>query len=76
MTKKTETLPEATPKVDDFEDKMYERTRSEFRDQQWLRETALRCAVDFHKNNGGMLTAQQLVDIADTFLNFTQGETK
>jgi hypothetical protein len=55
---------------------MYDRDRSELRDTQWTRENALRCAIDFHKNNGGMATANQLVDNAQIFLTFIQGETK
>lgn len=76
MTKKIEALPETVPTVESIEDKMYDRTRSEFRDAQYTRECALRCAIDFHKNNGGMTTASALVDQAQTFLNFIQGETK
>ncbi len=42
----------------------------------WQREAALRFALDFHKNNGGMLTPPQLVDHARIFSTFLQGETK
>jgi hypothetical protein len=76
MTKKIEALPDAVPTVESIEDKMYDRDRSELRDTQWTRENALRCAIDFHKNNGGMATANQLVDNAQIFLTFIQGETK
>ena len=80
MTKKTvsQELDEiATPApVESIEDKMYERTRSEWRDAYWMRENALRCALDFHKNNGGMTTASALVTQAQTFLDFIQGENK
>ncbi len=76
MTKKIEALPETVPTVESIEDKMYDRSRSELRDIQWTRENALRCAIDFHKNNGGMTTASALVIQAQTFLDFIQGETK
>lgn len=76
MTKKIEALPETVPAVESIEDKMYDRARAEWRDTQWTRENALRCAIDFHKNNGGMMTASALVDQAQTFLNFIQGETQ
>lgn len=42
----------------------------------YQRESALRIALDFHKNNGGMLTPQQLVDHARIFSTFLQGESK
>lgn len=80
MTKKTvsQELDEIATSAPDesIEDKMYDRSRAEMREAQWVRETALRCAIDFHKNNGGMTTASALVDQAQTFLNFIQGETK
>ena len=76
MTKKIEALPETVPTVESIEDKMYDRSRSELRDIQWTRENALRCAIDFHKNNGGMTTASALVIQAQTFLDFIQGENK
>jgi len=71
MTKVTKTLTEKVmdetvlpfaPEVD----------RSDY----WNRESALRVALEFHKNNGGMLHPQQLVDHANIFLNFLQGENK
>ena len=42
----------------------------------WRRESALSHAIQFHKNNGGMMHPQQLVDHARIFLNFFQGESK
>jgi hypothetical protein len=46
------------------------------RSDYWNRESALRIALDFPKNNGGMMHPAQLVDHAFIFLNFLQGETK
>ena len=76
MTKKIEALPETVPTVESIEDKMYDRSRSELRDIQWTRENALRCAIDFHKNNGGMSQPQQVVGTATVFLDFITGESK
>ena len=60
-----EELVVATPSVVDEE-----------RSDKWLRDSALSYALNLHKNNGGMTTPQQLVDNANVFLNFLQGETK
>ncbi len=43
---------------------------------RWMRDSALGYAMTHHKHNGGMTTPQQLVDNANVFLNFLQGETK
>jgi hypothetical protein len=45
-------------------------------DQGWKRETALQLAISHHKTNGGMLTAQQLIDNAKYFHAYLTGETK
>ena len=42
----------------------------------WKRECAISHAIQFHKNNGGMMTAQQLVVNAYVFLTFLNGESK
>jgi len=42
----------------------------------WRREAALDKAVQFHKNNGGMMHPWQLIDYANIFLTFLNGETK
>jgi len=42
----------------------------------WKREAALDKAIQFHKTNGGMLHPAQLVDHAQVFLTFLNGETK
>ena len=43
----------------------------------WKRESALNHAIQFHKNNGGMMTAPQLIDtVAYTFLTFLETESK
>lgn len=79
MTKKTTTVEELDAvlnPVQTDEDKAYDRTRQEQRDAEWLRVDALSRAIDFHKNNGGMMTAPQLVEHAHTFLSFLKGETK
>jgi hypothetical protein len=49
---------------------------SEVNDGRWVRDSALAFAITHHKHNGGMTTPQQLVDNANVFLNFLQGETK
>jgi hypothetical protein len=46
------------------------------RDAANQRDSALRYALDFHKNNGGMLTSPQLLAIANLFLAFIKGESK
>lgn len=46
------------------------------REEHYTRDSALGYAITFHKNNGGMLTAPQLVEHANTFLAFLKGETK
>lgn len=43
---------------------------------RWMRDSALGYAMNLHKNNGGMTTAPQIIDNANVFLNFLQGETK
>jgi hypothetical protein len=48
----------------------------EERSDRWVRDSALGYAMTHHKHNGGMTTPQQLVDNANVFLNFLQGETK
>ena len=42
----------------------------------WRREAALEKAIQFHKTNGGMLHPAQLVDQAQVFLTFLNGEAK
>lgn len=78
MTKKTtvENLDAVLNPVQTDEDKAYDRARQEQRDKEWLHEYALSHAISFHKNNGGMLTADQLLGIAQQFLTFIKGETK
>jgi len=46
------------------------------RDATYQRDSALRYALDFHKNNGGMLTPPQLLANANLFLDFIKGESK
>lgn len=46
------------------------------RDDEWVRDSALNYAIKFHANNGGMLTAAQLIDNAKYFHAFLTGETK
>lgn len=58
------------------DDKAYERSRSEKRDEDWQRETALQHALTLHKNNACVNTAAQVVADAETFLKFLKGETK
>jgi hypothetical protein len=41
---------------------------------RWLRDSALGYAMNLHKNNGGMSTAQQTIGNAEVFLNFLKGE--
>jgi hypothetical protein len=78
MTKKTtvENLDAVLNPVQTDEDKAYDRARQEQRDAEWLRIDALTRAIEFHKNNGGMLTAPQLVEHANVFLNFIKGEAQ
>ena len=60
-----EQIADAVPSVFDEE-----------RNDRWVRDSALGYAMTHHKHNGGMTTPQQLVDNANVFLNFLQGETK
>lgn len=60
----------------DHEATMYERALQEKRDAVRTRQSALQAALDFHKNNGGMHHAANVVTTADTFLTFIKGETK
>ena len=46
----------------------------EERSDRWLRDSALGYAMNLHKNNGGMTTAQQTIGNAEVFLNFLKGE--
>lgn len=41
---------------------------------RWMRDSALGYAMNLHKNNGGMSTAQQIIGNAEVFLNFLKGE--
>jgi len=81
MTKKNtaaqETLDEldATPLATDV-DKAYERAALERESAQYVRRTALDCAITFHKNNGGMYQANHITTTAQAFLDFIKGETK
>ena len=43
---------------------------------KWVRSSALEQAITFHKNNGGMYQANQVVATATVFLDFIKGETK
>jgi hypothetical protein len=74
MTKATKTVTEAVTEISTDLNAVagFEVDRSAY----WNRESALRVALEFHKNNGGMMHPQQLVDHANIFLNFLQGETK
>ena len=45
-------------------------------DTTYRRESALGYAIQFHKTNGGMMTAPQLVAQAETFLDYILGENK
>ena len=49
---------------------------SEKREAQWARERALDVALQLHKQNGGMMTPEQVVAYAEKFLTFVTGETK
>jgi hypothetical protein len=40
-----------------------------------LRLEAVTLALQFHKNNGGMMNANQLLDNANKFLNFIEGNS-
>jgi hypothetical protein len=46
------------------------------RNHYWARENALDKAIQFHKTNGGMMHPAQLVDHAQIFLTFLNGESK
>ena len=74
MTKPTKTVTEAVEET--IADLTSESVIEMARNHYWARENALDKAIQFHKNNGGMLHPQQLVDHANIFLNFLQGENK
>lgn len=78
MTKKSavESLDEVLNPVKTDDDKAYDRAYQEKRDAQWLRESALGYARDMHKTNGGMLTAQQIIENAKHFHAYITGESK
>lgn len=40
-----------------------------------LRLQSVQLALEFHKNNGGMMNANQLLDNANKFLNFIEGNS-
>ena len=42
----------------------------------WQRQSALEFALTFHKNNGGMHQAHQVVATAQVFLDFIKGDSK
>lgn len=54
----------------------YERELQEKREEVYTRQSALQAALDFHKNNGGMHHATNVVTTADVFLTFIKGENK
>lgn len=60
----------------DHEATMYERALQEKRDAVYTRQSALHSAIDFHKNNGGMHHATNVVTTANLFLDFIKGESK
>jgi hypothetical protein len=68
MTKAVKEMLDALPVVED--------TVTGDDGHKWLRDSALAYAITHHKNNGGMTTPPQIVDNANVFLNFLQGETK
>jgi len=74
MTKATKTVTEAVEET--IADLTVESVTEMAHNLYWAREHALSKAIEFHKTNGGMLHPQQLVDHANVFLNFLQGETK
>ena len=76
MTKATKTaievLDEAiNPQTDAA--KAQERADTLVREAQWLRERALDSALTLHKQNGGMIQPERILEDARKFLAFTQG---
>ncbi len=76
MTKKIDVAAVMAEQDVPDETAAYERALQEKRDAVYTRQSALQAALDFHKNNGGMHHAANVVTTADTFLTFIKGETK
>lgn len=56
------------------DEKAQERADGLKREAQWLRETALSSALTLHKQNGGMIQPERIVEDAKKFMSFIQGE--
>lgn len=76
MTKKIDVAAVMAEQDMPDEDAAYERALQEKRDAGYVRQTALQAALDFHKNNGGMHHAANVVTTANLFLDFIKGENK
>jgi len=76
MTKKIDVAAIMAEQDMPDEDATYERALQEKRDAVYTRQSALQSAIDFHKNNGGMHHATNVVTTANLFLDFIKGESK
>lgn len=76
MTKKIDVAAIMAEQDMPDEDATYERALQEKRDAVYTRQSALHSAIDFHKNNGGMHHATNVVTTANLFLDFIKGESK
>lgn len=72
MTKPTKTQDVSVEETS-VSDKAQERADTLVREAQWLRERALDSALTLHKQNGGMIQPERIIEDAKKFLAFTQG---
>lgn len=72
MTKPTKT-PDASVEETSVSEKARELAQQAARDVVYMRERALDNALTLHKQNGGMIQPERILEDARKFLAFTQG---
>lgn len=72
MTKPTKTA-DVSVEATTADEKAQERADTLAREATWLRERALDSALTLHKQNGGMIQPERIIEDAKKFLAFTQG---
>lgn len=72
MTKPTKTQ-DVSAEETSISDKAQERADNLAQEAVWMRERALSNALQLHKQNGGMVHPERILEDARKFLAFTQG---
>lgn len=72
MTKPTKT-PDTSVEATTADEKAQDRADAQAQEAVWMRERALSNALQLHKQNGGMIQPERILEDARKFLAFTQG---